>query len=328
MENNKAWAVLLEDEKSALTLSISYHKSTWEAGEIMDKAHYKYLEIKSRAERFVRIFTEYFQDADSFIPPNSFLHKDFQEYIHSVMIQRKSRKETSDNNKNSMLFVEQSRDRLILEQMELLKKTKDPKHQQLYQLITEFDRWNNFRILPKEIQEPSAFKRRNKTRNLKHLKKVTTIPTFSVNRLISRYDYKGKYKKLFAPIVTEISDDGYIVMTVEDKPIVVEELSSIGLFIFADEDDALDFGALLYNYISKGKKTCKEGQRFWPKYRVLTEKALNWKSVNNIVPMRKYLQNAFDDLHLIDKPKRDSTIKLKTKPTGLKMSKSEVFYDK
>ena len=328
MENNKAWAILLEDEKSALTLAISYHKSTWEAGEIMEKAHYKYLEIKARAERFIRIFTEYFADAEDLIPPNTFLHKDFQEYIHSVIVQRKTRKETSDNNKNSMLFVEQSRDRLILQQMAELKKAKDDKHQQLFQLITEFDRWNNFRILPKEIQEPSAFKRRNKTRNLKHLKKISTIPTFSVKRLIARYEYTGKYKKQYVPIISELDENGYYIMTVLDKPISIEELSSIGLFAFIEEEDALDFGALLYNYISKGKKTCKEGQKFWPSYRVLTERASNWNSVNNIIPKRKYLQNAFNDLQLLGKPQMVKTKKPIEKPSGLKRSKSEVFHAK
>ena len=57
-ENNPAWMILIEEEQLALTLHYGPEKSTWQAGEIMKKAHYKYLEIKARGEKFLKIFIE------------------------------------------------------------------------------------------------------------------------------------------------------------------------------------------------------------------------------------------------------------------------------
>ena len=42
---SKAWQILNKDEKTALMLTFNQKKSSWEAGDIMDKSHYKYLEI-------------------------------------------------------------------------------------------------------------------------------------------------------------------------------------------------------------------------------------------------------------------------------------------
>lgn len=38
--------------------------------------------------------------------------------------------------------------------------TKDPWDMDTIRLIREFDRWNQFRILPVMLQQPSAYKRR------------------------------------------------------------------------------------------------------------------------------------------------------------------------
>lgn len=44
--------------------------------------------------------------------------------------------------------------------MKRLKESEDPWDLDSMRLILEFDRWNNFRILPRMLQQPSAFKRR------------------------------------------------------------------------------------------------------------------------------------------------------------------------
>jgi hypothetical protein len=45
---SKAWGLLTEEEQTALKLQLGLGKSSWQASEIMGKAHYKYLEIKKR----------------------------------------------------------------------------------------------------------------------------------------------------------------------------------------------------------------------------------------------------------------------------------------
>ncbi len=66
--NREAWGILLKEEQQSITLSLGYSKSSWEAGEILKKAHYKYLEIAARGEKFLRMFTEFFEEHTYFIP--------------------------------------------------------------------------------------------------------------------------------------------------------------------------------------------------------------------------------------------------------------------
>lgn len=48
--------------------------------------------------------------------------------------------------------------------MKRLKESEDEWDKDTLRLILEFDRWNNFRILPRMLQQPSAFKRRSNKR--------------------------------------------------------------------------------------------------------------------------------------------------------------------
>ena len=83
--NSKAWDILLDEEKAALSLSINHSKSTWQAGEILNKAHYKYLEIHARAKKFFVMFTQYFKKTgDRLIPDNSEMSWDLRDTISAL----------------------------------------------------------------------------------------------------------------------------------------------------------------------------------------------------------------------------------------------------
>lgn len=47
-----AWDCLTDAEKNSLMFIQGKGLSTWEAGEILKMPHYKYLELKARAEKF------------------------------------------------------------------------------------------------------------------------------------------------------------------------------------------------------------------------------------------------------------------------------------
>lgn len=48
-----AWDCLTDAEKNSLMFIQGKGLSTWEAGEILKMPHYKYLELKARAEKFL-----------------------------------------------------------------------------------------------------------------------------------------------------------------------------------------------------------------------------------------------------------------------------------
>lgn len=300
--NKMAWDILRDDERTSISLSLGHNKSSWEAGEIMNKAHYKYLEIQARAEKFLKMFTEHFEKYPQLIPNGCRVPLHMQEYLNWVIEKRMSVKDTINYMEDGRYKVTSSRDRLIEEVMRDLMANTKPIYKDLVALILEFDRWNNYRILPYVLQEPSAFKRRNKSRELKHLKNLQGLPNFSIAKLVERYEYTGNSKALYIPLLTEYYGDFYYILKVEHKAIYVNQLSRLGLFIFLKNDEAEEFAELISDYSSR-KKSHKDnkvmnGQRFWPKFREQMVKAINHEIINNIIPSRKFLENAYFDMEL------------------------------
>lgn len=310
--NSKAWDILLDEEKAALSLSINHSKSTWQAGEILQKAHYKYLEIHARSKKFFMMFTEYFKKTgDRLIPEDSEITWDFREFLVCTIEERMGYRDTLKLiGKSSELYSKYAyqRDNKLVEYMDWLRKHKDPLHRDLYDLVKEFDRWNNFRILPESIQEPSAFKRRNKTRLVKHLKNVYTLDPLIVDYLnSSRFSPSKNSKVLYLPIVSDNYIKGYDIIKVVNLKMVVNYISKeLQLYLFDSEELADDYGHLVEGYLVSKNRTCKVGQDFWPRYRLMIKKAFNYDLVNNIITRRNKLEEAFRDIDKVIVSKKDT----------------------
>lgn len=309
--NKQVWKILTDDEKSSLLLSINYGKSTWQAGEIMNKAHYKYLEIQARANKYFKMFNEYFLATNNLrIPANCYINPFFRDYIIATVFERKNPKEAIASLDNSPFIVVSAKERIFNECLEQLANHEDPNQRLLHDLIREFDRWNNFRILPLCLQEPSAFKRRNKTRLVKHLKNLSTLDEFHIRRFIKKFNVNnstGK-KPLFIAVLSADHDEGYEVIRIANKKKIVEYISKhLRLYMYRDQVDADKFGYLVSRYLKDKEKDCKVGQKFWPMYRKNIELAHNYLDVNNIIPRRKHLEKAFrdlDEIHIRQKVKK------------------------
>lgn len=298
-ENKLVWEILTEDEKSSLLLSISYGKSTWQAGEIMNKAHYKYLEIQARANKFFKMFSEYFKETKNLkIPKECNINPYFRDYIIATVFERKTKKQAVDElDAKNPFSINSARDRIIKESMELLENHEDPSYQLLCDLILEFDRWNNSRILPTSLQEPSAFKRRNKTRLIKHLKNLSNLDEFHVSRFIDKFKARKDKKALHIALLSARFDEGYEVVKINHSKDAISYISkNLRLYIFKDFVDADRFGFLVNRYLNNSKRDCKTGQKFWADYRQNIENAYNYLDVNNIIPRRKNLEKAFRDM--------------------------------
>src|SRR6478735_5583892 len=86
--NNAAYRILTAEEKASLTLQTIENKSTWEAGQILNKSHYKYLEIQKRAEKFFEVFTRHYNLYGKLIPDGLGLNCYFEQYITIAITQR------------------------------------------------------------------------------------------------------------------------------------------------------------------------------------------------------------------------------------------------
>lgn len=169
LKNSKAWALLLEDEKHALSLHFVSGKSTWEAGEIMGKSHYKYLEILARAKKFLEIFENHFNTFGELFPPEISINPITKKYFEGTMLHRNKVTDVIKSLKMPELRNFPEREKILRFEYDKWKTSKNLAEQSILNLILTFDRYNNFRILPKALQEPHAFKRRNKNDHKKLL---------------------------------------------------------------------------------------------------------------------------------------------------------------
>ena len=104
----KALKILKEEEKASLSLQLSHSKSTWEAGEILNRSHYKYLEIFERAKKFFKMFTEHYDFYPDFFPPDIVLKQEFKDYLTQVILNRQNLS-TSLYKVNSSAFYDKVR---------------------------------------------------------------------------------------------------------------------------------------------------------------------------------------------------------------------------
>jgi hypothetical protein len=64
-------------------------------------------------------------------------------------------------------------------------------------------------------------------------------------------------------------------------------VNNLILYIFKEKEDADRFMVIIGNYISKDFKHCRDGQVFWPEFRILTKRAINYNEIQKITPTRK-----------------------------------------
>lgn len=320
----KAWDCLNEIERQSLFLQLSESKSSWEAGEILKLSHYKYLEIRERSEKFFRLFSDFFELHTSIFRPDCPCERSFCDFIEGCIEKRLTRKEASLYTGDSSNLISKVSNSNIERNMKRLKESEDPWDLDSMRLILEFDRWNNFRILPRMLQQPSAFKRRLNKKDKIYIKYLLNrVPEWMHTKLKERFRYKvkpGKKKYWVCLISEELYTDGYLLMPIRPLDEVVSEFSRFYMYVFEKKDDADTFGFMVSKFMIKTVDV-KLGQRFWPEYRCCVEKAVNYNQVNNIEFSIKKLDMAFN----ADKVKKKR--KKKPKSTAAeRISDTSAFY--
>lgn len=317
----KAWSCLSEKEQQSLFLQLSENKSSWEAGEILKLSHYKYLEIRERSEKFFRLFTDFFEKHPAIFRPDCPCERNFQDLMEGCLERRLKKKEACLYSGDASQILPKVNSKNILRNMKRLKESEDEWDLDTMRLIFEFDRWNNFRILPRILQQPSAFKRRSNKKDKIYIKYLLNrVPEWAHYKLIERFRYKTrphKEKYWVALISDDIYTDGYMLLPVRPKDEVVAEFSKFYMYVFKEKDDADTFGFMVSKFLIK-TGTVRLGQKFWPEYRYCVEKAINYNQVNNIEFNVKKLDMAYNT-HI-------KSIKLKKqKPTGAERADPQLF---
>ena len=308
-----AWSCLTPIEQKSLFLQTTQGKSTWEVGTILGISHYKYIEIRERSEHFFRLFADFFDIHESIFRPDAPVEPQFRDYIEGVMEKRLSRRKAKIYSGDSTQLLPKVTGKTILRNMGYLKESQDPWDIDTRKLIFEFDRWNNDRILPTMLQQPSAYKRRANKKDKIYIKYLLNkIPEYILERLKERYYYKnsGKRPKYWVCLISPtLYTDGYYLLPIRPQEDVIKECSDLYMYVFQDREDADTFGFLVSQYLDMTRDV-KLGQRFWPQYRDIIRKAVNYNQVNNIEKNVKSLDMAYNK-HKKQKKLKEPTLKSK-----------------
>lgn len=332
LAQQKAWDWLLPNEQNSLYLTLGTGKSSWEVGEMMKISHYKYLEIKERAEHFFKLFTNFLELYPSVFRPDGPCQEDFKDYIEGVICHRKTRKEAAQYTGVSSNLLNEVSSKRIEKNLNRLKNSDDPWDKATLMLIQEFDRWNNFRILPKMLQQPSAYKRRlNKKHKIyiRYLLDTRKMPEWLLMKLKERFYFKTRKvenKYYVALINRNLYDDGYFVLPIKKDEEVVKEMSRFYIYVFSTKAYAEAFGFKVANYGIQTSRV-RLGLKFWPEYRDIVEKAVNYNSINNLDFNVKTLDMAYENIRSKPKSKRNKKKDGKVKP-GMTRAKASEFYKK
>lgn len=321
---DKAWAMLTTHEQNSLSLNLSHGLSSWEAGEILGISHYKYLEIKERSEKFFKLFIDYFNTIKlaCLFHPESVAQEEFRDYIEACIEKRMTRGEASKYTGHGCFRVNTIQNRHIELNMNRLRTSHLESDKATHMLILEFDRWNNKRILPRKLQMPSAYKRRLNKRDKAYIKYLNKVKTSRVENTLSRFTYrplKASVNRYFIALISnELFEDGYQVIAVKPDENTLEKLTKLYIYVFPEQSHADVFGYMVATYKERLTKA-GDGQRFWPQYHSTINKAVNFKSINNIHFYAEDLERAY-------KTRLDIKGKSKKGARGAKRASPEFFY--
>lgn len=287
----KAWDCLTKPEQDSLFLNISQGLSTRKVGDILHMSHYKYMELKARAEKLFKLFSDYFYKHSDLVSPKAPIGNDFRDYLYGTMTKRLSKEEALVYVGDSVWRVQEYQTSKTEKNMKRLKESKNIWDQDLYKLIMEFDRWNSYRILPRMLQAPSPYKRRTNKKYKIYLSFLHQIPTYKLDYIIDNYWKKSGPVNYIALVSEDRFKYGYQVVPVSQDAEVTAALTGMKVYVFQDFTDAEDFGLQASNFFLIGVTTT--GMKFWGHFHELIQRAVNFREINNMDFVIGELDNAY-----------------------------------
>lgn len=287
---DKAWSCLTKEEQDSLFLNISQGLSTRKVGDILNMSHYKYLELKARAEKFFKMFSDYFYKHPDLVRPGAPITEGFRDYLYGLIYKRLPKEEAATYAGESLWHIQSYNFDKTKRNMERLKESKNEWDQDLYKLIMEFDRWNSFRVLPRALQAPTPYRRKSNRKYKAYMKYLHRIPYFKIQYLIDTF-WKKSGPVNFIALVSEKFKFGYQVVPISKEENVTKLMSNSKIYVFNTRVNAEDFGLQVSNFFYIGN--VQAGIKFWNHFNDIVKEAINYDAINNRDFVTGDLDNAF-----------------------------------
>jgi len=289
----KAWDCLNLNEKTALQLTLSLDKSMMESAVIMNIYPYKFSEILSRAKKFFFMYTNYFELYGDIFYPDVLVSEEVKAFFEDLVLKRYTLQRTLLDAR-CINFTDISYKKITLEEYFKYLKVNVP---HLYEFLLEFDRWNSFRILPKSLQKPSPFKRRQNKIFKKISTNIVSLTELSYNLIIQ--SFKGNVPPyVYLPLISPYLDAHYTIIPITNSPTNLTWVSNNKLPIFKNKDEAIEFANFVMEYNFSKTKNSYLARKYWPTFKQFINKSVNvyellgikdFKSIAEEITLKKQL---------------------------------------
>lgn len=270
-----AWEHLTEAERTAITLVVVSERSKKEASIIMNLAPYKFTEIYLRARKLFVLFSSYYENNDRLLPPELAIEDTFKTYVTLLVKNRQTSSKILEHPEFISLISGKARAKQwsnLMESLALLDR------QDTIEVLREFDRWNNFRILPKAYRLPAAFPRR-RNRSLKNIwKNLNAISDYGWDILEQTYGTKQP-PITYMPVIRK---RGFSAIAIDERQGVLDYMERNKIPVFAKKEDAETFAELMFDYNNLKKRSTYSARKFWANYRIQFRKAKNYEQLMNV----------------------------------------------
>lgn len=270
--------------------------TTRQVSAILQLAIYKVREHHLRAVYLFKMFTDFFEKWPSIFRPGGIVTQEFQDFILVSIKERltpalAAKKTNKGTWKNTGI-----RNSQVIKAVTDLKSSHDEWDRDTWNLILEFDRYNNARILPPVLRRATPYPRKRQRQYLNQMVKARNLPEATVQFLLKQPRPKsGAYYFAVFP-----QGELYkVVATSAGDKRLLNQLTSIGLYVFNTRVEAETYAVTVLRILNEGvsqKRTNADGTKAyedWAYYRNLIRAAVNFEDLNNIT---KVLDEA--DVHM------------------------------
>jgi len=280
VSQSQAWEHLTPLEKSVLSLTLVSEKTKQEASIVLNIYPYKFTEIYSRARKLFLVFTDYYEEFSTLLPPVLEQLGVLQHFLPMVLVNRRKPSELAAIVPD---FLELNRPQAITSFWHrILRQVQydpTPHAQAFYGLLRTFDQWNNFRILPPEYRDPSPFPRRRNREFKKIHAQLNSISELGWSTIENQFG-TTRPPLAFIPVVGELFSSIQIRLTKNS----LSYCTNNKIPVFSRKEVAQSFAEDSYDFHNLSRVSTYSAQKYWAHFRLALQSALNHDALLKIRP--------------------------------------------
>jgi hypothetical protein len=265
----QAWEILDSTERSVLKLSLGFGKSNLEIATIMGLPVYRVKDIQLRAKKLFLEFSNYFEHEDQLIPKELVLSPEARKFLELTIIKRITASEAA-------ILISRDFENIYKRRQSLTQALADIEKQsylELRDLILMFDKYNNRRILPKNLQLPTDNPRKNTKAFKKLYDRITSISPLNLHILKQGSQTKPPF--IWVVAIGPSYEHNLEIVQLSKKVNLITTLNSNGIPYFTSEDKAKVIARVCVNYYSLEYKSPRVSKEFWKSFKELIKNAPN-----------------------------------------------------